>query len=160
MIRISRRGAAAGFSMLAIGAVAVAASIGGAAAHPTTTSTASALPRGETLYTTGTMWGTYSDLNPFKTWDYVTGLVGLVYEPLFNYDPLTDKFTPWLATKGTWVKKNVYRATVRPGVTWSDGKPSPRRMSSSRSRPARSPRRRSISCGRAASRTSRRRATT
>ena len=123
MIRISRRGAAASLSVLAIGAVAVAASIGGAAAHPTTTSTASALPRGETLYTTGTMWGTYSDLNPFKTWDYVTGLVGLVYEPLFNYDPLTDKYTPWLASKGSWVKKNVYRATVRPGVSWSDGRP-------------------------------------
>ena len=61
------------------------------------------------------MWGPYSDLNPFKNWDYVTGTVGLVYETPFRYDPLKDMFKPWLANKGTWTKKNVYVMTVRPG---------------------------------------------
>ena len=52
------------------------------------------------LYTTGTQWGPYSDLNPFKNWDYVTGTVGLVYETAFRYDPLQDVFIPWLASAG------------------------------------------------------------
>src|SRR5690349_4959196 len=56
----------------------------------------------QTMYTTGTAWGPYSDLNPFKNWDYVTGTVGLVYETLFRYDPLKDQFIPWLATNGKW----------------------------------------------------------
>jgi len=123
MIRISRRKAIAGLSVLVTAAIVATASVGGAAAQPTKPSAASALSRPDTLYTTGTQWGTYSDLNPFKTWDYVPGVIGLVYEPLFNYDPLKDKYTPWLATKGSWVKKNVYRTTVRSGVSWSDGKP-------------------------------------
>jgi peptide/nickel transport system substrate-binding protein len=84
-------------------------------------SAASALPRADTLYTTGTMWGPYSDFNPFKNWDYVTGTVGLVYETPFRYDPLADKWIPWLATSGSWTSKNVYTMTVRSGVKWSDG---------------------------------------
>jgi peptide/nickel transport system substrate-binding protein len=75
------------------------------------------------LYTTGTQWGPYSDLNPFKNWDYVTGTVGLVYETPFRYDPLKDKFIPWLATNGEWKGKTTYNLTIRDGVTWSDGKP-------------------------------------
>jgi peptide/nickel transport system substrate-binding protein len=86
-------------------------------------STASALPRADTLYTTGTMWSPFSDLNPFKNWDYVTGTIGLVYETPFRYDPLKDKWIPWLATGGKWTSKNVYTMTVRSGVKWSDGKP-------------------------------------
>jgi peptide/nickel transport system substrate-binding protein len=86
-------------------------------------SAASALPRADTLYTTGTMWGPYSDFNPFKNWDYVTGTVGLVYETPFRYDPLKDKYIPWLASAGKWTSKNVYVMTVRSGVKWSDGQP-------------------------------------
>jgi len=126
MFTSRKRRVAVGLSVLAVAAVAVVASVGvgGAAARTAKPATAAAgLPRDTTLYTTGTQWGTYSDLNPFKTWDYVTGLVGLVYEPMFNYNPLKDKYTPWLATKGSWIQKNVYRATIRTGVTWSDGKP-------------------------------------
>lgn len=75
------------------------------------------------LYTTGTQWGPYSDLNPFKNWDYVTGTLGLVYETPFRYDPLTDKFIPWLATGGKWADKDTYVMTMRDGVTWNDGQP-------------------------------------
>lgn len=82
-------------------------------------SVAASLP----LYTTGTQWGPYSDLNPFKNWDYVTGTVGLVYETPFRYDPLTDKFIPWLAKDGKWDSKTKYSMNIRDGVTWSDGQP-------------------------------------
>jgi peptide/nickel transport system substrate-binding protein len=75
------------------------------------------------LYTTGTQWGPYSDLNPFKNWDYVTGTVGLVYETPFRYDPLKNEFIPWLAESGEWQGEDTYAMTVRDGVTWSDGEP-------------------------------------
>ena len=33
------------------------------------------------------------------------GHVGLAYETAFRYDPLKDKFIPWLATSGKWRTK-------------------------------------------------------
>ena len=56
-----------------------------------------ALPRAETLYTSGKQWGPYTNFNPLRP-DYNTGVVGLLYETLFRYDPLKDRFIPWLAT--------------------------------------------------------------
>ena len=50
----------------------------------------------------GNQWSPNTDLNPAKNGDYVTGLVGLVYETPFRYDPLKDRFIPWLATSGKW----------------------------------------------------------
>src|SRR5215207_885110 len=101
-------------------ALAVAASLaaGGAGAGP---SGPAAAPRGDTLYTSGKQWGPYTNFNPLKP-DYNTGVVGLVYETLFRYDPLKDRFIPWLASGGKWVGRN-YVVTVRSGVKWSDGKP-------------------------------------
>ena len=80
-------------------------------------------PRNETLFTSGTQWGPPSNWNPFRLGDYATGTVGLLYEPLFLYDPLTDKFEPWLAEKDEWVDDKTYQVTLRDGLTWSDGKP-------------------------------------
>jgi peptide/nickel transport system substrate-binding protein len=71
----------------------------------------------------GNQWSPNTDLNPAKNWDYVTGLVGFVYETPFRYDPLKDKFTPWLATSGKWTTPSTYTMTIRQGVTWNDGKP-------------------------------------
>jgi len=103
-----------------VAALAVVASLtaGGAGAGP---QSPFALPRSETLYTSGTAWGPYSSFNPLRN-GYATGTLGLLYETLFRYDPLTDKFIPWLATSGKWVGKS-YVVTVRQGVTWNDGKP-------------------------------------
>lgn len=116
-----RGGIAGGVIVVAAAALVVAfATAGGAGA---TADEGAALPRAQTLYATGTQWGPYSDLNPFKNWDYVTGTVGLVYETPFRYDPLKDVFKPWLANKGEWTTKTVYVMTVRPRVKWSDGKP-------------------------------------
>jgi peptide/nickel transport system substrate-binding protein len=80
-----------------------------------------ALPRAETLYVSGKQWGPYTNFNPLRP-DYNTGTVGLLYETLFRYDPLKDKFIPWLATDGKWVGKN-FVVTLRKGVSWNDGKP-------------------------------------
>ena len=73
-----------------------------------------ALPRAETLYISGKQWGPYTNFNPLRP-DYNTGTVGLLYETLFRYDPLKDKFIPWLATNGKWVGKS-YVVTLRKGV--------------------------------------------
>jgi peptide/nickel transport system substrate-binding protein len=123
-MRIRRRGTffLALAAMVAVGAVASTAALTASGANSTPRKVYD-LPRSSTLYTTGTMWGPYSDFNPFKTWDYVTGTIGLVYETAFRYDPLHDHFIPWLATKGTWKTPKVYVMTVRKGVKWSDGQP-------------------------------------
>jgi peptide/nickel transport system substrate-binding protein len=80
-------------------------------------------PRKETLFTSGTQWGPPATWNPINVGNYATGTVGLVYETLFLYDPLTDEFEPWLAESGDWTSDTVYELTVRDGVSWSDGTP-------------------------------------
>jgi peptide/nickel transport system substrate-binding protein len=86
-------------------------------------SSALALPRAETLYMSGSQYSPNNDLNPAKNWDYITGLVGFAYETPFRYDPLKDRFIPWLASSGHWASKTRYVMTVRKGVSWSDGQP-------------------------------------
>ncbi|MCR4403972.1 MAG: ABC transporter substrate-binding protein [Candidatus Acetothermia bacterium] len=82
-------------------------------------------PRNETLYVSGAAWGPPSDWNPFITWSKAntTGTIGLVYETLFMYDPLTDTLIPWLAESGRWVNANTYELKVREGITWTDDNP-------------------------------------
>ena len=36
--------------------------------------------------------------NPFDLGNFATGTQGLVYEPLFLYDPVKNQYDPWLAT--------------------------------------------------------------
>jgi len=79
--------------------------------------------RSETLYTGGKQWGPVNNWNPFLTGNYAMGTIGLVYETLFVYDPLTDKYTPWLAEDGKWTDDKTYELKVRSDVTWSDGEP-------------------------------------
>lgn len=79
--------------------------------------------RSETLYTAGTQWGPPSSWNPFNQGNYAMGTIGLVYETLFIYDPLTDEYTPWLAQSGKWTSDKVYELKLREGIIWSDGKP-------------------------------------
>jgi peptide/nickel transport system substrate-binding protein len=115
-----RRHAAAGLSIVAlIGVIIMALGVTGANAVERS---AFALPRDQTLFMSGNQWSPNNDLNPAKNWDYITGLVGFAYETAFRYDPLADKFVPWLATSGTWISKTTYVMTVRNGVKWSDGK--------------------------------------
>lgn len=92
---------------------------------PTSTSAQSAtqFARFETLYATGDQWGPPSNWNPWNGGGYSIGTVGLIYETLFVYDPLADKFTPWLAESGTWITPTTWQVKLRPGLTWTDGKP-------------------------------------
>lgn len=79
--------------------------------------------RSETLYTSGTQWGPPSSWNPFNQGNYAMGTLGLAYETLFLFDPLTGEYKPWLAESGKWTSDTVYELKVRKGVTWSDGEP-------------------------------------
>lgn len=119
--------------LLAVGMAATACSGGGAtpapqaspagSAAPAPQGNTGALPRNETLYTTGTQWGPPANFNPIREWDSATGTKGLVYETLFHYDPNAAKLTPWIAESGSWTDDTTYEVKVRTGVTWSDGKP-------------------------------------
>ncbi len=80
-------------------------------------------PRNETLYISGAAWGAFSDLNPFLpgTKANSTGTIGLLYESLFQYDPLSDEMTPFLAESGEWTDDVTYELKIREGIKWTDG---------------------------------------
>jgi peptide/nickel transport system substrate-binding protein len=80
--------------------------------------------RNETLYTSGTQWGPPSSWNPWNGGGYAMGTIGLLYETLYIYDPIADKFTPWLAAEDMkWVDDTTLEIKLRDGLTWSDGSP-------------------------------------
>ena len=117
---------------VALGVSAVAACSGSPAKSSTPASTSSApasgssssagFARSDTLYTSGTAYAPPSNWNPFNIGNMATGTQGLVYEPLFLYDPIHGKYDPWLATGGTW-RGDTYAIQVRSGVKWSNGTP-------------------------------------
>lgn len=78
-------------------------------------------PREETLFTSGTQWGPPTSWNPIPSSGHATGARGLVYEPLFQFDPITLELTPWLAEGGEWTGDKTYELTLREGLTWQDG---------------------------------------
>ncbi len=82
-------------------------------------------PRNETIYVSGAAWGPASTWNPFQPGSLAntTGTIGFVYEFLFDFDPMTGEFIPWLAEDGTWSDDTTYEVTLRQGMTWSDGQP-------------------------------------
>ncbi len=114
----------AGLGLIALIALvaAIAATSFGVTGAGAEQSSLLALPRAQTLYMSGSQWSPNTDLNPAKNWDYITGLVGFAYETPFRYDPLKDRFIPWLATRGKWTSKTRYVMTIRKGVKWSDGR--------------------------------------
>jgi len=79
--------------------------------------------RNETLYMSGAAWGAFSDLNPFLpgTKANSTGTIGLMYESLFQYDPLANEMTPFLAESGEWTDASTYVVKMRDGIKWTDG---------------------------------------
>jgi peptide/nickel transport system substrate-binding protein len=93
-----------------------------AAAPSPTEAVVGEYPRNETLYTTGKQWGPPSTWNPLDP-NYAMGVVGLQYETLFLFDPLADKFTPWLAESASWTDPTTYTIKVRQNVQWSDSQP-------------------------------------
>src|SRR5262249_57585568 len=97
-------------------------------ASPSASSSASggtsvtSFPRNQTLYTSGTAYAPPTNWNPLNLGNFATGTQGLIYEPLFLYDPIKSQYQPWLATEGTW-NGTSYTLTARDGVKWSDGQP-------------------------------------
>ncbi len=78
-----------------------------------------ALPRAKTLYTSGTATSAPTNFNPLDLAQDYTGTQGLLYEPLFLYDPVRGQFIPWLATNGTWAGPRTYKLQIRDGVSWA-----------------------------------------
>ncbi len=118
-------GAAATTAPTAAPTPAAPASAGAAAPAATpaaTPATSETYPRDQTIYTTGKQWGPPSTWNPLDP-NAAMGVVGLQYETLFLYDPLSDTFSPWLAESATWTDPTTYTIKIRPGVQWSDGQP-------------------------------------
>jgi len=79
------------------------------------------LPRNETLYFGGSMWGpltNFNPLNPNHGWG-----VDLVYPTLFMYNPLTNQMIPYLAESGTWTSNTTYVVKLRQNAYWTDGQP-------------------------------------
>jgi len=70
----------------------------------------------------GGLWAPPSNWNPFTPWNAVTGTIGLVYETLFSYNPITGEREPWLAKEGKWIDDKTYKLCLRKGITWQDGK--------------------------------------
>lgn len=93
---------------------------GGKSASPASTGALTGFPRTQTLYTSGTAYTPPSNWNPFNLGNFATGTTGLIYEPLFLYDPIHNTYKPWLATSGTW-SGHTYTMQIRNGVKWSDG---------------------------------------
>jgi len=90
------------------------------------------LPRKETLYFNGILWGEVNQWNPYFmgqgiTFGLTTGADAalcrqVIYETLFVYDLLTGTLKPQLADSYTW---NGQTLTIKlnPNVTFWDGKP-------------------------------------
>ncbi len=113
-----RRGDA-GPARWAVGLAAAALALPLAAVqHPGQTG-APAMPRDETLYASGTATSPPNNFNPLDASKAYTGTQGLLYEPLFLYDPVHAKFIPWLASSGNWVNSATYKLEVRAGVSWA-----------------------------------------
>jgi len=107
----------------ALTAAAMVAPLVSVAVGSNAASAQTSFPRDETLYTSGTAYSPPSNWNPLDGGSRYTGTMGLLYEPLFLYDPIHNKFIPWLATSGSWVNSNTYVIHVRNGVKWTDGSP-------------------------------------
>ena len=112
-------------------ATATVAPVTAATAAPVVTAAATAapvteFPRNETFYMTGAAWGPASTWNPVTGGGMLansTGTVGLLYETLFGFNPLTGATTPMLAKTGTWTNATTFDVTLQAGTVWSDGQP-------------------------------------
>jgi peptide/nickel transport system substrate-binding protein len=102
---------------------------GGAAPAPAAAAPASptSLPRNETLYVGGLLWGAPQNFSPFATAGTFpvtyNNAVFLVYEPLFMYNQLSNQSEPLLGKSFEWTDATTLKVTLQKGTKFNDGSP-------------------------------------
>jgi len=86
-----------------------------------------AVPRNRTLISVGgggeapLQFTDYQSMNPYYLAHISSHGAQVVYEPLYFYNYMQDKETPWLATSYKYNSDfSTLTITIRPGVKWSD----------------------------------------
>ncbi len=75
------------------------------------------LPRNETFYEGGAMWGPLTNFNPLNAANHGWG-VDLMYPTLFIYNSITNEMIPYLAESGNWVNSTTYDVKLRQNAQW------------------------------------------
>jgi peptide/nickel transport system substrate-binding protein len=109
----------AGCSALALSAALAAC--GGSSSHK---GPSASVQHGVLTVSTGSGQSYTANFNPFSP-NALQATDGMIYEPLFFYNTSkSGDIKPWLGTSYTWADGGkTLHITIRPGVTWSDGKP-------------------------------------
>lgn len=86
-----------------------------------------ATPREQTLVIGGAYWEPPKKWNPFNYGGSTSGIVGLIYEPLYTWVPIKpadQRFMPWLAKdQPTWESPTNVVIRLRDEAKWWDGRP-------------------------------------
>ncbi|MEM0135281.1 MAG: ABC transporter substrate-binding protein [Thermoplasmatales archaeon] len=88
---------------------------------PATTS--SSIPQGGTAVLIPSVYASFVDsFNPFSASVYPEGITSLIYEPLFQVDPLNGTTLPFLGTGYNWTNNYLtLQVNLRQGVTFTNG---------------------------------------
>lgn len=80
------------------------------------------VPREETVYIAGALWGPATTWNLYaaqSTW----GTDQFLFVPAFQYDLGRDAWIPFIAEKYQFIDDKTVRIYIRPEAKWSDGNP-------------------------------------
>ena len=85
------------------------------------------LPRNETVYIAGELWGPVQSFNPLgsASWPIISADMdtNLVYEHLFAFNMLSGELEPLLATEYNWKDDLTLEVKLNEKAEWSDGEP-------------------------------------
>jgi peptide/nickel transport system substrate-binding protein len=90
----------------------------GTTASATTVRPHVTLSHANTVFSSGVMYSPPTVWNPNAQGSFATGTEGFLYETLFLYNPITNKYIPWLANSGKWTSTTKYVLTLRGGIKW------------------------------------------
>ncbi|MEM1920726.1 MAG: ABC transporter substrate-binding protein, partial [Ignisphaera sp.] len=87
---------------------------------------AQVLPREQMLVIGGAYWEPPKKFNPFNYGGSVSGIVGLIYEPLYLWIPIkpeAERWFPWLASElPRWLSATEVEIKIRAEAKWWDGR--------------------------------------
>jgi peptide/nickel transport system substrate-binding protein len=92
----------------------------GATASATTVRPHVTLTHANTVFSSGVMYSPPTVWNPNEQGSFATGTEGFLYETLFLYNPISNLYSPWLASAGSWTSTTSYVLTLRSGVNWTN----------------------------------------